>query len=273
MSGFQFDIPWVASNLPPHIPVCLALHNSIPTPPKIQGNIHLVFPKVGATYSTMHVKLYVLYYDSCVRVVISSANLVDYDWNALENIVFCQDFALKEYVGTSSKEEIALPDRAASSPLGDVFKQDLIALLKEMEVAEWVWQGLDPFDFSPCRAQLIVSRPGKHTGKDVDKYGLGRLSMVVKDACPDLATAETTDLRMIHQAWDPLPQNGSKMLKRPAVVASLTPPAPRIHPSKSSSPPSRRSKSPTLVATAPAPSRGVGTCGVRARTKLSCATV
>ncbi|KAJ3029804.1 UNVERIFIED_CONTAM: hypothetical protein HDU68_011031 [Siphonaria sp. JEL0065] len=186
LSAFQFDLPWIASHLPPHIPICLALHNPTPNAkPKIQGNIALVFPKLATAtgaYSTMHVKLCVFYYAESVRVVVSSANLVDYDWDRLENVVWCQDFPVKlgrgNTVGGSNFAEAADEDE---NSIGAEFKNDLIQLLKDMGAQEWVWEGLDAFDFSSCRARLVVSKPGKFVDEDAFKYGLGRLSSIVNE--------------------------------------------------------------------------------------------
>ena len=44
---------------------------------------------------TFHPKLMLLFYKGFCRCVVSSANLVDYDWESLVNSVFVQDFPMR----------------------------------------------------------------------------------------------------------------------------------------------------------------------------------
>ncbi|KAJ3238278.1 hypothetical protein HDU81_008102 [Chytriomyces hyalinus] len=186
LASFQFDLPWIASHVPPNIPICIALHSSTPAPTRTQNNIQLVFPAVGTRNSIFHIKMGVLYRHDSVRVFIGSANLVDYDWNALENIVFVQDFPKK----------VENQDDAHPSDTG--FKNDVVELLKEMGAAAWVWEGLDAFDFRACKARLVVSKPGKYSGPDLQRYGLGRLSAVTKEVAPNLSTLPNSDVSMMY---------------------------------------------------------------------------
>ncbi|KAI9348038.1 tyrosyl-DNA phosphodiesterase-domain-containing protein [Obelidium mucronatum] len=206
LSAFQFDLSWIASHLPPNIPVCLALHNPTASPPKIQKNICIVFPKLATTqgaYSTMHIKLCVLYHVSSVRVVVSSANLVDYDWDSLENVVWVQDFPLKQgkgnVLGGGSGGDM---DDGNENPIGLEFKSDLVQLLKDMEAQEWVWEGLASYDFSKCTARLVISKPGKFVDDDAFRYGIGRLSSVVHEGFGRMEeNKETSSLGSLSTAW------------------------------------------------------------------------
>ncbi|KAJ3119458.1 hypothetical protein HK100_000306 [Physocladia obscura] len=190
-SSFQSDFEWIANHLPPHIKICFALHNPKRTPPRRQNNITLVYPKLTAGYSIMHVKLCVLYYDAYVRVVISSANLVDYDWESLENVVWFQDFP--KTVGSSGSSGVAIA--GSEKTVGDVFREDLIKLLKDMEVDEWVYEDLSAFDFSPCRAHLVISKPSTQTGENLSKYGIGRLSAIALLLSKKTPIPESVDMK------------------------------------------------------------------------------
>ncbi|ORY33294.1 phospholipase D/nuclease, partial [Rhizoclosmatium globosum] len=198
LSAFQFDLNWIASTLPPNIPVCLAFHSPSSTPPRIQKNICIVFPKLNSTtYATMHIKLCVLYFDGFVRVVVSSANLVQYDWEELENIVWYQDFPRKEdgkRLDGIASETPNNPSDEDELSLGDAFKSDLKQLLLDMESQSWVYNDLDAFDFSSCRARLVISKPGKHSNDDAFKYGLGRLSSIVHEINGNKAVTEPVSL-------------------------------------------------------------------------------
>ncbi|KAJ2751758.1 hypothetical protein IWQ56_006834, partial [Coemansia nantahalensis] len=59
------------------------------------GRVTVVHPEFGAQrFPIMHSKIMLLFYDSYVRFVASSANLIEIDWSVLGNIVFIQDVPL-----------------------------------------------------------------------------------------------------------------------------------------------------------------------------------
>ncbi|KAJ3205448.1 hypothetical protein HDU82_005192 [Entophlyctis luteolus] len=210
MSAFQLDIHWLTGIVPKNVPVCLALHNPEPTGPLKRDNYTLVFPRLlSKAYSTMHIKLCILFYDSYLRVVISSANLVKYDWDTLENVVWMQDFPR-----ITSKRSLASNDGTTSETshdfssqcLGERFRRDLIDLLRDMEAGEWVWRGLDEFDFTQCSARLVVSRPGKFGGDDLRRYGIGRLSSIASEMGVERSAEydlmyQTSSLGSLNPTW------------------------------------------------------------------------
>jgi tyrosyl-DNA phosphodiesterase-1 len=103
-------------------------------------------PIVG--YGCQHVKLCVLVFHSMLRIVVSSANLISYDWQGMENIGFVQDFPL-------IREKNELVYSATSS-----LYSELGPILRDLGVPEGTYQVLRACDCSRWKAKLIFSRNG-----------------------------------------------------------------------------------------------------------------
>ncbi|KAL1920607.1 uncharacterized protein VTP21DRAFT_984 [Calcarisporiella thermophila] len=168
-SAFQLDAVWLKAYLPPDIPVCLVVHpeqKSDKGTVKVQGRITLVEPpmqKYG--YGTMHAKLIALQYPTFLRIAICSGNLVSYDWNLLENVVYVQDFP-----------SFPVPGGVDSSE----FSRDLLDFVTAMCVPSTFLAMFSDYDFSKARVQLVCSKPGTHSGADLEKYGHTRLAHLVR---------------------------------------------------------------------------------------------
>jgi hypothetical protein len=91
-----------------------------------------------------HAKFMILWFQDFVRIVISSANLVHYDWEDLENNIFVQDFPLKKKSSDVSTTE---PD----------FKVYFCSFLADMGIPASVIQALGAYDFSKATAILVAS--------------------------------------------------------------------------------------------------------------------
>lgn len=112
----------------------------------------------------MHSKLMLLFFedlngDKWLRVVISSANLMAYDYQQVQNIVFLQDFPFS----TS-------PSRSAK---GDAFKFELERHLRSMKVPSTCFSSLEKFDFCKAAAWIVSSVPGNYTVKSMETNLVG----------------------------------------------------------------------------------------------------
>jgi tyrosyl-DNA phosphodiesterase-1 len=94
-----------------------------------------------AGYGCMHIKLMILWFSKHVRIVIGSANLVGYDWDTLENVIFVQDFPIQEHSMSSAKSN---------------FYDDLQDLLTEMGAPHQVKSALDSYDFSRAKVDVAI---------------------------------------------------------------------------------------------------------------------
>jgi tyrosyl-DNA phosphodiesterase-1 len=144
----------------------------------------------------------IFYKTGRIRVAISTANMVPYDWEWIENVspsvvkfadnqsVFVQDFLPRSGSATPT------------TPLGDDFLERFRDLLIHMKVHKAIkhlheehpfgkritldpseaLQDLSNHDFSKVRVKLVMSVPGKYTGFDqMDEYGLCRLGSLLKE--------------------------------------------------------------------------------------------
>lgn len=208
LSSFQTDVEWILSQV---VPSCIArlvfVMNSPPSPEQQpdqarvgpflltqKGRLLFVFPKLrNSGYGCMHVKLYrfshyrmLLVHDDLLRLVISSANLVAYDWNILENIVYIQDFP-------KLSNPCTIPGR---------FQVDLCKVLESLRVPESIIRILGNYDFSLANGHLIFSRPGVFK-KDAEpesysSTGLLSLYRAVSQFMPDSSEPVVCEY-MVHQ--------------------------------------------------------------------------
>lgn len=87
LSAYVADIPWLHSKLSSIDRVVLCLDKS-GKDSRLPKNWQLVipdFPKFPS-YGVMHSKIMLLFYPDHCRLVISSANLMDYDYDLVQNV-------------------------------------------------------------------------------------------------------------------------------------------------------------------------------------------
>lgn len=156
VSSFAHDDEWFMPKLKG--PVVVLRHRPPDIPRELDavqsGNALYVFPAMVGAAGSMHVKLLLLFYDHKIRVIIPSANLIQFDWEEMENVLYYQDFPR----GNADCE----------------FKSILKESLTNMKVPIVSLNALDEFDFTAALGRLVYSRPG--TFSDI---GLQRLSKVV----------------------------------------------------------------------------------------------
>ncbi|KAF8511258.1 tyrosyl-DNA phosphodiesterase-domain-containing protein [Hysterangium stoloniferum] len=187
LSSYVTQLSWIYSLLPSAVPVVLvgqpddsgnsSVHNVLP-------NWVKVTPFLRGGRGCMHIKLMLLFYKSGrLRVVIPTANLVDYDWRDIENSVWLQDIpARKEAVPRNVGE--------------DDFPTQLERVLHSLNVPHGlrairvdhpnipisaVTELRSKWDFSKVEAQLLPSLAGKHEGwPSVLRVGHIRLMRIVR---------------------------------------------------------------------------------------------
>ncbi|KAJ3217390.1 hypothetical protein HK099_005484, partial [Clydaea vesicula] len=181
-SSFQYDLPWLLSLLPGRVldlkKILIIDQNQKPgtdinssrevAVDYLDEFTKIIFPKRQSGYGCMHIKLQLLWFDKYLRVVIGSGNLVSYDWEKLENVVFVQDFP-------KIQNDDKVPDTD--------FKKQLLNLLKIFSVDEKILKDLESFNYSLASGKLVFSVPGTYKAESPNfkEFGLTRLSTVVKD--------------------------------------------------------------------------------------------
>ena len=100
LTSMCIDFEWLHSQLPLNIPIKFYSDYDKKNPQrkaqKINLNWSLAFPAFQPylSFGTMHAKLMVLLFEKHARIVISSGNLMPFDYDEVENILFIQDFQL-----------------------------------------------------------------------------------------------------------------------------------------------------------------------------------
>ncbi|XP_047316904.1 uncharacterized protein LOC124920456 [Impatiens glandulifera] len=191
IATFTCDILWFLSycEISPFLPVTVACHDRtkcwssspnerILMPYSDYPNVTVVYPpfpesiafgtdrkKLGI--ACHHPKLFVLQRDDCIRVVITSANLVPKQWNNVTNTVWWQDFPRR-----------STPDYAAlfadsfgtehEYPKSD-FAAQLAGFISSLVVgipskAHWVTE-LTEYEFKEATGHLVASVSGVHSQK------------------------------------------------------------------------------------------------------------
>ncbi|KAJ3021141.1 hypothetical protein HKX48_009165 [Thoreauomyces humboldtii] len=185
LSAYQYDDEWLLSRLPAPNTGCSIVmirpsRGSVPSVYGTRKDVQLCFPELLAGRGCMHVKLMLLFYRGFLRVVVTSANLVRYDWHQLENVLWVQDFPCDL-------------DRVDAPPASR-FGREVDGLLKDMGLHHSVLKAVGKADFRNAEARLVVSRPGRHAGADGADYGHLRLAAVVKDLRLPSMNPETANI-------------------------------------------------------------------------------
>ncbi|KAF8587152.1 phospholipase D/nuclease [Ramaria rubella] len=189
LSSYVTQLSWIYSLLPSNLPVILvaqpdengatSVHNVLP-------NWVRVTPQLRGGRGCMHIKFMLLFYRSGrVRIVIMTANLVDYDWRDVENSVWLQDIPpLPQSIPQPGNHDADDFPAHFERVLNALFvREGLKALIEDhpeiplQSVADLRCH----WDFSKVRAQLVPSLAGKHEGwPSVLRNGHLRLMRVVR---------------------------------------------------------------------------------------------
>ncbi|KAJ3180017.1 hypothetical protein HDU87_002240 [Geranomyces variabilis] len=188
LSSFQLDYDWIGAKFPNDIKLAILCPRFSDLPPDkkqlADGNTLYIFPPMGLQ-GCMHAKFLLLFYPSFLRVVITSANLTDYDWERLENVLWVQDFILHK-----------------DPPQPSRFGEDLVNVLTQMTVPDSIIRAVRNADFAPCGATLVFSRPGTHKGADLLRYGHPALAEAVRNLkISDFPREDTTREQFASPIW------------------------------------------------------------------------
>lgn len=190
IATFTSDILWFLSSceIPRHLPVTIACHNTekcwSSIPEKRTSVPYSNFPNLVVVYPPFpediafgkdmkkpgigchHPKLFVLQRDNFLRVIVTSANLVPSQWNAVTNTIWWQDFPLR-----SSPDLMSLFTQIHTREINQESKSDfcsqlagfMASLLTDVpSQAHWIFE-LTKYDFGGAVADLVPSVPGIHS--------------------------------------------------------------------------------------------------------------
>ncbi|KAI0743057.1 tyrosyl-DNA phosphodiesterase-domain-containing protein [Daedaleopsis nitida] len=170
VSAFCWNFPLIYQMFDPRTPVIAVDHSQAgdASIKAILPNWVRTTPFIRGGRGCMHMKFMLLFYKTGrLRIMISTANLVDYDWRDIENTVWVQDVP-------------KLPAPVVADPKTEDFSSSMIRVLHAVNVAPALvnllkndhpnipLQRLEDlrtqWDFSKVKAALIPSIAGKHEG-------------------------------------------------------------------------------------------------------------
>ncbi|KAL2754686.1 hypothetical protein ACRALDRAFT_1063472 [Sodiomyces alcalophilus JCM 7366] len=169
LTSFQWDERWLLSkiDLTRTRMVLVAYANSEAQKQSMRDNvpshrIRFCFPPMG-NMGYLHSKLQLLKFESYLRIVIPTGNLVPYDWGEsgeLENMVFLIDLPR---LGDAENIENASVDAVAETS----FQTELQRFLRAQSLDENIVKSLGKYDFAETnRYRFIHTIAGVHSGPD-----------------------------------------------------------------------------------------------------------
>lgn len=152
LTAMCMEFDWLTAQLPASIPINFYSDydkKTKRTKEIINENWTLDFPVFPSylSFGAMHAKLMVLVFDAHARIVISSANLMSFDYELVENIVFIQDFPL------FTAQDTEFPPVGKSCD----FVKRIIRFTRFLPNFFFPWM---KYDWSKAKAIPIVSLPG-----------------------------------------------------------------------------------------------------------------
>ncbi|ESW31927.1 hypothetical protein PHAVU_002G279600 [Phaseolus vulgaris] len=188
IATFTSDIKWFLTycKIPSHLPVTIACQNTercwsskpeerVSVPYQDYPNLVAVYPQFPETIAfgndrkrkgiaCHHPKLIVLQRKDSIRIVITSANLVEKQWNSVTNTIWWQDFPHATSVDFSS-----LFPKSGNADIHQSkcdFVAQLAGFMASLVIdvpsqAHWITQ-LTKYDFGGATGHLVASVPGIH---------------------------------------------------------------------------------------------------------------
>ncbi|GAA6009790.1 hypothetical protein JCM11491_000814 [Sporobolomyces phaffii] len=183
VSAFVLDPTWVVSLFPDHLPILLIM-------PRAEGDtvreplakitlqgleakteLHRVIPKMTEMgygfQGCMHTKLLVYFHEDFCRIVIPSANAIEYDWSIIDNAFYVQDFPLLPSHQLPTDESTPF-----QNPTLTQFSKNFIQVVSRLGAPKGVLKFFKDYDFSKSdEVRLVHSMQGKYT--DPEKFDSG----------------------------------------------------------------------------------------------------
>ncbi|WJX47851.1 hypothetical protein P8452_34493 [Trifolium repens] len=198
IATFTSDIPWWSClarfltycKIPLHLPVTIACQNTekcwsskpderVSVPYHNYPNLVVVHPpfpetiafgkdRKGHGIACHHPKLIVLQREDSIRVVITSSNLVEKQWNNVTNTIWWQDFPRAILVDFASLFPKIYDDQIHRDSKCD-FAAQLAGFMASLVIdvpsqAHWITQ-LTKYDFGGATGHLVASVPGVHLNR------------------------------------------------------------------------------------------------------------
>lgn len=150
-----------------------------------------IHPKIDYSmrWGKFHSKLTIFKFPKFLRVIIPSANLTSGDWYYWGQVIWFQDFPLKNSNRSVSTENIGNTEnnnvhKDKTSDF-EIYLTKLIDYMLPMNYNNKSWFknlniNFEDYDFSETCVDLVASTSGRFSGVEKDLFGLGRVSALTK---------------------------------------------------------------------------------------------
>ncbi|KAF8841337.1 phospholipase D/nuclease [Paxillus ammoniavirescens] len=187
ISSYSTSVSWIYEFFDPHTPVILASQpdqSGRATIKNVLPNWIMTVPFLRNGRGCQHMKIF--YKTGRLRVVISTANLVDYDWRDIENAVWLQDIPPRSQPLPHDPKDVDDFPSIMQKVLHAVNVRPALANMLANDHPKLPLQSIhdlrSKWDFSKVRVKLIPSIAGKHEGwPAVIQTGHTRLMKAVRD--------------------------------------------------------------------------------------------
>ena len=146
----------------------------------VRENVTCLHPRLDR-FQSMHAKLYVLLFPAFVRVVVTSANLTQGDYEGVLQNFWAQDFPRKAARATPA---------GGGRGLGAGFRRELYAFLEQLPLNP---KFLDAYDLEAARVELVASVPGRYARDDRGRYGCLRIAGLLRKYSVTAAPGAASD--------------------------------------------------------------------------------
>lgn len=174
--NYMFDVEFLLENYPEEFRLkpLLIVHGdsrddvqSLKTQCSPYPQIELCSARLDIPFGTHHTKMMFLLYETGLRIVIHTANLIKQDWKQKTQGIWISPICPKL---TDEKDSLTN------------FKQDLLEYIGRYRARQLqFWSKIiEEHDLSEINVHLISSTPGRHTGPDLNKFGHLKLRQTLK---------------------------------------------------------------------------------------------
>ncbi|XP_013779877.1 tyrosyl-DNA phosphodiesterase 1-like [Limulus polyphemus] len=178
--NYMTDIPWLMKQYPAEYRSCplLIVHgeqrgskSALEKAASVFPNITLCNAKLEIMYGTHHTKMMLLLYDSGLRIVIHTANLIENDW-----FQKTQGIWISPLFPSLLGEQSAHRGNSATNFKGDLL--EYLSFYNRPDIDEWC-KHIKGHDLSNSSVFLIGSIPGRHLAERKTSFGHLKLRKVL----------------------------------------------------------------------------------------------
>jgi len=179
LTTYEIELDWLLTAAPVlrTVPVTIVhgQRSTVHVPASLEGTWTIRAPHMPLPYGVHHSKLFLVYLRSGVlRVAVSTANLIQIDYEHKTQGIWVQEFPRKQQQQQQQQQAAAA---AADTDFENTLADYVMRVAGNVAAAH-----VREYDFSGATATLLLSVPGTYTGKDMWRYGHLQLRRLLRAA-------------------------------------------------------------------------------------------